>query len=139
MSKKELSDKRLVVTAAKNALKSLRAAKADLDSAFIWGGVDVVGGMYLISAIKHMKIESAKKHIQEAMIYLQQFRRETDETDYANKNYMRMGIPGMVLDIGIDGIVPDIYAQGRISSLRTRVKEAIRRLETIMKSVGIDT
>ena len=82
---------------------------------------------------------AAQQGVRQAMIYLQQFRRETDETDYANKNYMRMGIPGMALDIGIDGIVPDIYAQGRINSLRKRVKEAIRRLETIMKSVGIDT
>ena len=138
MNENEEEEKRRVTEAANYALKSLRAAKADLDSAFRWGVIDVIGGMYVISGIKHLKIESAKHHISEAMTWLQQFRRDTDHTDYANGKYMHLGIPGLVLDIGIDGVIPDVYAQARIAGLRTRVKEAITRLETIMRNAGIE-
>ena len=130
-------EKRRVIEAANYALKSLKAAKADLDSAFRWGIVDIIGGMYIVSGIKLAKIESAKRHIQLAMVWLQQFRRENDQTDYANKKYMHLGIFGSLLDFGADGVVPDVYAQARIAGLRERVKEAIRRLEAIMKQAGI--
>ncbi|MBR6477893.1 MAG: hypothetical protein IKS85_05535 [Lachnospiraceae bacterium] len=142
MSKRKLSkvdaEKRRVVEASKHALDSLKEAKKDLDSAFRWGIIDVVGGMYLVSGIKLAKIESAKAHIRDAMIWLQQFRRENDPTDYANQKYMRLGVLGSVLDFGLDGVGPDIYAQARIAGLRARVKEAIRRMEKLMKDAGID-
>lgn len=132
-------EKRRVIEAANYALKSLKAAKADLDGAFVLGIIDIVGGMYVISGIKLAKIESAKKHIQQAMVWLQQFRRDTDHTDYVNQKYMHLGIFGSLLDFGMDGVGPDVYAQTRIAGLRARVKEAIKRLETIMKSAGIPT
>lgn len=130
-------EKRRVTEAANYALLELKKAKKDLDGAFWLGALDIVGGMYVVSGIKHVKIESAKKHIHDAMIWLQQFRRPTDYEDYANKNYMRLGMLGMILDIGVDGIPSDIYAQTRIAGLRARVEEAIKRLETIMRSAGI--
>ena len=130
-------EKRRVIEAANYALKSLKAAKADLDSAFRWGIVDIIGGMYLVSGIKLAKIESAKRHIQQAMVWLQQFRRENDNTDYVNKKYMHLGIFGSLLDFGADGVAPDVYAQARIAGLSARVKEAISRLEAIMNKAGI--
>ena len=48
---------------------------------------------------------------------------------------MHLGPLGMGLDIGLDGIGPDIYAQTRIAGLRSRVKEAIRRVEAILAQV----
>lgn len=132
------AEKRRVIETSKKALACLRQAKKDLDGAFIWGIFDIVGGMYVVSGIKMLRIEAAKGHIREAMGYLSQFRREMDQTDYVNKNYMRLGLVGTAFDFGIDGIVPDVYAQTRINGLRKRVKEAINRLETILKSAGVD-
>jgi len=131
-------EKTRVIETSKKALACLRQAKRDLDGAFLWGIFDIVGGMYVISGIKLARIEAAKGHIREAMGYLSQFRREMDQTDYVNKSYMHLGLVGTVLDFGIDGIVPDVYAQTRINGLRRRVKEAIRRLETILRSAGVD-
>ncbi|MBP5282513.1 MAG: hypothetical protein J6Z22_08435 [Lachnospiraceae bacterium] len=139
MSTNETDDKekKRVEEAADQALMHLRAAESDLDSAFRWGVLDLIGGMYVVSGIKHLKIESAKKHIREAMFWLQQFRREGDHTDYENGQYMHLGPFGTILDIGIDGIVPDMYAQARIAGLKTRVREAINRLEEIMRRAGL--
>ena len=134
----EEEEKRRVIDAAKCALKGLRAAKKDLDSAARWGILDVIGGMYVVSGIKHLKVESAKGHIREAMIYLQQYRKEDDGTDYVNQKYMHLGIFGTVLDVGFDGVGPDVYAQARILGLRSRVKEAISRVETLLMDAGID-
>lgn len=131
-------EKQRVIEASNYALMNLRAAKADLDSAYRWGIADVIGGMYLISGIKLAKIESAKKHIRDAMIWLQQFRRDADPTDYVNQQYMRLGFLGSALDFGIDGLITDLYAQARIDGLRRRVKIAIMALETIMKDNGIE-
>ena len=131
-------EKQRVTEAVNYALKSLKAAKKDLDGAFILGLLDIAGGMYIISGIKLAKIESAKNNIRKAMVWLQQFRGETDHTDYANAKYMRLGTIGSILDVGIDGVGPDVYAQARIVGLSRRVKEAIRRLESIMQTAGIE-
>ena len=109
--------------------------REDLDSAFRWGVLDIVGGVYIVSTVKHLKVESAKKNLREAMFWLQQLRNKNDTTDYVNQKYMHLGPLGMGLDIGLDGIGPDIYAQTRIAGLRSRVKEAIRRVEAILAQV----
>lgn len=138
LSKEEI-EKRRVTEAANYALKNLKAAKRCLDGAFVLGMIDIAGGMYVISGIKLARIEAAKKYIREAMVWLQQYRREEDQTDYINAKYMRLGVVGSVIDFGLDGIGPDIYAQARIAGLRSRVKEAIKRLETIMKNAKLET
>lgn len=135
---KEEIEKRRVTEAANNALKSLKAAKRCLDAAFALGVIDIVGGMFIISGLKLAQIEAAKRHIREAMTWLQQYRRETDNTDYVNAKYMKLGVVGSVIDFGFDGVGPDVYAQTRIAGLRSRVKEAIKRLEIIMKMSGLD-
>lgn len=137
LSKKEEAEKSRVILAANNALTNLKAAKRSLDGAYFLGIIDIVGGMYVISGIKLAKIEAAKKHIREAMRWLEQFRRETDDNDYVNTRYMKLGLLGSSLDLGMDGFVTDIYSQIQIASLRSRVSEAIRRLEAIMRHTGI--
>ena len=144
MGKKEVRERKIarerqesiertrVLETTHKALKCLKAAKADLDSAHRWGILDVVGGMYVISGIKLYKVESAKKHIREAMTHLQMLRNEKDRTDYANQNYRRLGFLGMGFDVGFDGVGPDIYAQFRIEGLRARVIETIKRVEAIL-------
>jgi len=131
-----IAEKRKVIDTTKRALKCLKAAKADLDSARRWGILDVIGGMYVISGIKLIKMEAAKKHIHEAMTELQKLRNEKDHTDYANKNYSRLGLLGIGFDFGFDGVGPDVYAQFRIEGLRARVIEAIKRVELILQEIG---
>lgn len=133
IAQRQQEEKRRVTEAANYALREFKKAKADLDSAFRWGVIDIAGGMYVISLIKHVKIASAKEHIHYAMVWLQQFRRKTDYEDYANKNYMHLGVVGTIFDFGMDSVPADIYAQTRIAGLRARVEEAIRRLESIMR------
>lgn len=137
LSKKEEAEKSRVILAANNALTNLKAAKRSLDGAYFLGIIDIVGGMYVISGIKLAKIEAAKKHIREAMKWLEQFRRETDDNDYVNTRYMKLGFLGSSLDLGMDGFVTDIYSQVHIANLRSRVSEAIRRMEAIMRHAGI--
>ena len=133
--RKASRDRARVLETTNKALKCLKAAKADLDSARRWGIVDMIGGMYVISGIKLIKVESAKKHIREAMTYLQMLRNERDHTDYASKSYSRLGLVGMGADVGFDGVGPDIYAQFRIEGLRARVIKAIANVEAILREV----
>lgn len=133
----EKMEKQRVIDTAKKALIHLRAAKFALDKALVVGVVDIFGGMYLASGIKHLEIEAAKKNIRMAMEELQKFRRETDSTDYASQSYMHMGVLGTVFDFGFDNIATDVYAQARIAGLRRRVKEAIRRMEIILRRIEL--
>ena len=137
MDELEKMEKQRVIDTAKKALVYLRAAKFALDKAMIVGVVDIFGGMYLSSGIKHLEIESAKKNIRLAMEELQKFRRETDSTDYVNQNYMHMGILSTVFDFGFDNLASDVYAQARIAGLRRRVKEAIKRVEIILRRIEL--
>ena len=122
--------RRDVINAGNNALMHLRAAKRDLDSAVGWGIIDVLCGGIFVTTIKQTKMEDANEHIRKAMRSLQRFR--SNNVDYVNKDYLRLGDAAIAFDFILDNPIVDLYVQTKIESLRCRVIEAIRRLELYM-------
>ena len=122
--------RRDVINAGNNALMHLRAAKRDLDSAVGWGIIDVFCGGIFVTTIKQTKMEDANEHIRKAMRNLQRFR--SNNVDYVNMDYMRLSDAAIAFDFILDNPIVDLYVQSKIESLRCRVIEAIRRLESYM-------
>lgn len=75
------SEIREAIVAANEALEHLRAAADELNSAGRWGMVDMMGGGFFTSAIKHGRLSNAQDEIQEAKRALKRFSRELRDVD----------------------------------------------------------
>ena len=57
-------EKREAIEAGRRALNSLRTAKENLNSAKNWGLVDMFGGGFFTTLLKHSKMDQAKRNME---------------------------------------------------------------------------
>ena len=69
-------EKREAIEAGRRALNSLRTAKENLNSAKNWGLVDMFGGGFFTTMLKHSKMDQAKRNMEQAKYDLRSFSRE---------------------------------------------------------------
>ena len=72
-------EKREAIEAGHRALNSLSTAKENLNSAKNWGLVDMFGGGFFSTMLKHSKMEQAKQNMEQAKYDLRNLRRELPE------------------------------------------------------------
>ena len=66
-------EKQEAIEAGERALRSLRQAKSDLNSARGWGIYDLLGGGMISTLIKHSRMNHAEDNINQAKWELQKF------------------------------------------------------------------
>jgi len=121
------------IDAGNRALRSLRTAQDNLNSAKNWGIVDMLGGGMMTSFIKHSKMNNAQSHMEQAKYDLQRFGKELGDIsacmdlDFNTADFLSFA------DYFFDGLVADWMMQDRINNARAQVDEAIRRVQGIMK------
>ena len=76
-------EKREAIEAGHRALNSLGAAKENLNSAKNWGLVDMFGGGFFSTMLKHSKMDQAKQKIDQAKYDLRNFSRELNDVNMA--------------------------------------------------------
>ena len=113
-------EKREAIEAGRRALNSLQAAKENLNSAKNWGLVDMFGGGFFTTMLKHSKMDQAKRNMEQAKYDLRNFSRELNDV---NADYF------------FDGFVVDWVVQDRINNAKRQVEEAIRRTESIVNQL----
>ena len=59
-------EKREAIEAGQRALSSLRIAKENLNSAKNWGLVDMFGGGFFSTMLKHSKMDQARQNMEQA-------------------------------------------------------------------------
>ncbi|MFR8903757.1 MAG: hypothetical protein ACLVHS_07940 [Blautia wexlerae] len=72
-----------LLTAGRRALNSLRTAKENLNSAKNWGLVDMFGGGFFTTLLKHSKMDQAKRNMEQAKYDLRSFSRELNDVNMA--------------------------------------------------------
>ncbi|MDD6666400.1 MAG: hypothetical protein PUE58_00290 [Lachnospiraceae bacterium] len=121
------------IRAGEKALSSLHEAERQLKSAGNWGLVDIFGGDTISGLMKHMKINNASRCVDDARSDLAYFRDELGDIQ---------GIENMNIDVGgfltfadffFDGFVADIFVQSKIREGQRQVREAIQRVEDILR------
>ena len=120
------------IKAGENALRSLRFAKSDLDSARGWGIFDMLGGGFLSTALKQSKMSDARRNIEQAKWDLQTFNRELQDVSYITGTDFGIGDFAIFADFFFDGFIADFYVQSKINRARSQIDEAIRRVENIL-------
>ena len=76
-------EKREAIEAGRRALNSLRTAKENLNSAKNWGLVDMFGGGFFTTMLKHSKMDQAKRNMEQAKHDLRSFSRELNDVNMA--------------------------------------------------------
>jgi len=114
------------------ALASLREARSYISSAKGFGIWDFLGGGTLISAVKHLKIDKARRALDNARYDLQDFSRELK--DIRMSTDIDIGDFLMIFDL-MDSFFADIIVQSRLSDAGKRIDEAIRRVEDCLRQL----
>ena len=118
--------------AGARALNSLRQAQSLLNSARNWGLLDMFGGGFLSTMLKHSKMDDAKRCIQQAQWDLQAFSRELQDV---NLPEIDMGGFMTFADFFFDGFLADFLVQQKINQAREQVDRAIREVEAILRQL----
>ena len=125
-------EKQEAIEAGERALRSLRQAKSDLNSARGWGIYDILGGGMISTLIKHSRMHHAEENINQAKWELQKFARELDDVEDLTGADFGIGDLATFADFFFDGMLADFYVQTKINNARAQVDEAIRRVEYVI-------
>lgn len=128
-------EKREAIDAGNRALKSLRNAQDNLNSAKNWGIWDMFGGGIISTMAKHSKMDRAKQNMEQARYDLRNFSRELNDVNIACHLDIETGDFLSFADWFFDGFVVDWMVQDRINQASRQVAEAIRRVEGILRQL----
>lgn len=128
-------EKREAADAGNRALRSLKAAQENLNSAKSWGIWDMLGGGFISTMAKHSKMDRAKENLAKARSDLKSFSRELQDVNMASHLDIETGDFLSFADWFFDGFVVDWMVQDRINQASRQVEEAIHRVERILKQL----
>ena len=128
-------EKREAVDAGNRALRSLRAAQNNLNSAKNWGLWDMFGGGFISTMAKHSKMDRAKQNMEQARYDLRNFSRELNDVNIACHLDIETDDFLSFADWFFDGFDVDWMVQDRINQASRQVAEAIRRVEGILRQL----
>ncbi len=128
-------EKREAIEAGQRALRSLQKARENLNSAGNWGLVDMFGGGFFTTMIKHSKIDQAKQNMEEAKYNLRSFSKELNDVNMACNLNIDTGDFLTFADYFFDGFFVDWLVQDKINNAKSQVEETIRRTEAILRQL----
>ena len=135
MNYDENKERAEAIRAGERARDSLENALDALDSARGWGIYDLLGGGLISTLIKHSKMDKASEYIEEAKADIQAFSRELkDVREFADVDLSTGDFWGFA-DFFFDGFLSDWIMQNRINEAREQIQEAIRRVESVLRSL----
>ncbi|MBN1668193.1 MAG: hypothetical protein JW862_13965 [Anaerolineales bacterium] len=122
---KELAE---AVAAGKQVAAGLEQAIRSLESAEGWGTWDLLGGGLLSTAVKHSRIDDARRAIQQVQAKMNRFQREL--ADVRTQADLQIDISSFdsFADYFFDGLIMDWIVQSKISASLARTKEAKDRI-----------
>ena len=120
-------EKREAIDAGYRAINSLKTARDNLNSAKNWGLLDMFGGGFFSTMLKHSKIDQARQNMEQAKYDLRNFSRELNDVNMACDLHIDTGDFLSFADYFFDGFVVDWMVQDRINTAKRQVEEAIRK------------
>lgn len=128
-------EKREAIDAGNRAMRSLKEAQDNLSSAKNWGVLDMFGGGFISTMVKHSKMDQAKQNMDQAKYDLKNFSRELNDVNIACHLDIETDDFLSFADWFFDGFVVDWMIQDRINQASRQVAEAIQRVEGILRQL----
>ena len=119
------------IAAADNALSHLNAARDCLRSAGNWGIMDIMGGGFFSTLMKHSKMDGAAAELEGARAALQSFAKELQDVNEVLNVDIQTGDFLSFADYFFDGVIADWMMQKRINDAKAQIEEASRRVSVI--------
>ena len=135
---KELNE---AIAAGRNVQLELRNVIKSLNSAGNWGTFDLLGGGLISTAIKHSKIDDAKRSVHQVQYLIDKFYRElSDVSSFPDSDLnIRIGAFDTFADFFFDGLIFDWIVQSKInrslSNTETAEREVSRIVDILQKEV----
>lgn len=126
---KELQE---AVRAGQEALNCLNRAAESLKSAGNWGIVDMLGGGFITTFVKHSKMNDAEALVQQARSALKRFQKELMDVENVEDFHIETGDFLAFADYFFDGIIADWLMQSRINEARAQVENARQKVMYIL-------
>lgn len=127
-----LKEKREAIDAGKRAIVSLQKAKEKLEGASNWGIVDMLGGGFFSTMLKHSKMDEANREMQTAQKDLHIFANElSDLSTIITFDFQVDGFMSFA-DFFMDNCFVDMMVQSQINQAKQQVQQAIVKVEDIL-------
>lgn len=122
------------IEAGRSALESLESVRSVLQSAGNWGTWDMIGGGAISTAIKHSKIDEAKRAAQEAQRRLRLFREELAGAGARLHVSLDIGGLAKIGDYFFDGLITDWIVQSKIRDAQSACESGISQVRSILET-----
>jgi hypothetical protein len=126
------------IAAGSDVIAGLEQVIQSLESAENWGTWDIFGGGLLSSAVKHSRIDEARKEIGDVQSKMSQFKRELADVQKSVDLQIDIGELESFADFFFDGLIIDWIVQSKIvqslersETTRDRIIEAVKELEDL--------
>lgn len=122
---------REAILAADQTLDHLYQARQRLDSAGNWGLVDLLGGGFLSTLMKHDRMSDAERELSLARDSVQNLAKELRDVSEVALLHIELDDFLSFADYFFDGMIADWMVQSRISAAKKQTDQAIRKVEAL--------
>ncbi|NLP51543.1 hypothetical protein [Bacillus sp. RO1] len=123
------------IDAGQLALHALERALSSLDSAKGWSTFDMFGGGMVSTAMKHSRLDEAKKHIHQAQNKLRVFQDELLDIKHHFDSTIEVGGMLTFADYFFDGLIVDWMVHGKITESYDQTSQIIGRVSRLLGSL----
>lgn len=127
--KKEIRE---AIDAGEHALKSLQAAQEKMRSAKSWGIMDMLGGGFFSSLMKHSNVDDSLEYVEQAKKDLCIFEKELMDVNISRNLHMELGGFLKCADVWMDNFFVDYMMQSKINEASQQVEQAIEQVEYLL-------
>lgn len=125
-----------IIDVGNELLIALENALSTMDGANNWGLLDLLSGNYYMTYIKHYKIESAEENLAHVKYLSQQFECELNEFERLVPQFIDATPFILVSRYFFENLYFDLLVQGNIAAGKEALKEMIRCIEKILRTLN---
>ena len=137
-SSSEIKEIAEALTVGKNVILGLTQVIKSLESAKNWGVWDVLGGGLISTAIKHSRIDDARRSVQDVQTKMSQFKGELADVQKNVELQINIGEFESFADFFFDGLIIDWIVQSKIvgsseqsNQAKDVISQAVAELEIL--------
>ena len=132
LEKKEIRE---AIDACTETLGYLDNAQDCLKGAGMWGLVDMFGGRFVSTYLKHNKMHEAQANIEKAKRSMRRLSKELADVRRFQDLQIQMGDIVSMADYFFDGAIADWLVQARIGSAREQIRRAQEQIWDIRQEL----
>ncbi|MDT2805663.1 hypothetical protein [Vagococcus lutrae] len=132
---KELKEAR---DAAKKAIITIDNAISSLAHAQSWGVWDMLGGEFITSWVKRIKIKEANEDILKLNKSMKHLNKELEDINMLLPNRISQTFSDTVLDLWLDNIFTDIRVQGEIKQTLEKLRWLKKTIQNLIANIEFE-